>query len=1122
MQFHILGPLEVRTNGESLPLGGRKQRALLAILLLNANRVVSRDELMYELWGEHAPAGAAHSLEVNVSRLRKALDTNGNGGGYVMTQAPGYLLRLAPGQLDLDRFQTCVADARTAMDLDDMAGAAELLREGDALWRGRPLADLEFEPFARMDIEHLDELRLGAIEDRVDAELALGRHAELAAELDVLVKDHPLRERLVGQQMLALYQAGRQAEALDAYRRARTVFVDELGLEPTPRLQALQQAILRQDDDLEPPRSGRRTPPSGSRVPALAVARLRPRRRLLVASAAAAATTAVIAAVLLSNGHSVVRPAQANALAFVRGGRLRATIELGSPPARMTAGFGSVWVTSAVDGTVTRIDPKAGSVRDTIPVGDGPSGLVAGYGSVWVANAMESTVSRVDPASDRVTQVIALGSRPSDVALAGGGVWVALPDAGTVVRLDARTGRQTRTIRTGVQPTTLASLRGNVWVSNAGEGTVSSVDARTGRVVHTVHVADTPGPLVAGRGSLWVLDSLDATVTRINPSTGSVRATIAVGGAPRDIAVADGSVWVVDAGSGRVVAIDMRTNSIRRLPRVGDRAVAATSLGGDLWVGVREGGPNHRGGTLRVLNTIPEIPSLDPPVLSTLMGPLAFIGMTNDGLVTFAHVDGPAGSQLVPDLAMTIPAPSFGGRSYTFRLRPGIRYSTGAPVRAGDVRHSIERIFEVGGSTGPSYDAIVGAPKCAHAAHGCDLSRGIIVDDRHRTVTFHLSHADPEFLYKLALPPAYVLPASTPAREAKTPLPATGPYMVRDYKPGGNLRLVRNPYFHEWSHVAQPDGYPDQIVSEVGLKVGDAVKRIVAGHAGFLGNYGPLPAGIAQDIRMRDPGLLHVHGALGTGWLAMNVRAAPFDDVRVRRALNYALDRRRMVQIYGGPTEARPACQILPPAMPGYRPYCPYTRHPNPAGLWRGPDLAKARRLVAASGTKGMRVHVWNSNVPGAYLEESREAVRALRAIGYRASLRLLPTDEQFFKYTNDSRHHAQLVDAGWGADYPAASNFIAVKLRCAAFQPASRHIQNVSEFCDHGIDNEMRRATQYETTSPVRAARLWARLDRQLTDLAVLLPTVNPQLTDVVGRTVGNYEAHPLWGAIIDQMWVR
>jgi DNA-binding SARP family transcriptional activator len=265
MDFRLLGPLEVVEHDRSLALGGVKPRSLLAVLLLNANQVVSADRLIDVLWGDAPPPTAAKGIQVHVSRLRKEL-----GDGRVVTRPPGYVVQVDPSELDLTRFERLVDEASRA----EPAGAAHKLREALALWRGRALADLAYEPFAQTDIARLEELRLAALEQRIDADLAGGRHAELVGELDALVSENPLRERLRGQLMLALYRSGRQVEALDAYRGARRALSEELGLEPSKELRRLEEAILRHDPALDGP-----TETAGRAVPVQAAA---PERSLLV------------------------------------------------------------------------------------------------------------------------------------------------------------------------------------------------------------------------------------------------------------------------------------------------------------------------------------------------------------------------------------------------------------------------------------------------------------------------------------------------------------------------------------------------------------------------------------------------------------------------------------------------------------------------------------------------------------------------------------------------------------------------------------------------------------------------------------------------------------------------
>ena len=251
MEFRILGPLEVLEEGRPLAVGRLKERTVLAVLLLHPNEFVSRERLIDELWGPAPPATARKAVNVYISKLRQTLARNGH--DPIATADGGYRLVVDPDLLDADRMRGLVAVARERMADGESEAASRLLEEALAFWRGPTLAGLALESFGRDEVVQLDELRLTVLMDRIDCDLAQGRHEQVLGELQVLVREHPLRERLRAQQMLALYRADRQADALDAYQQARHDLMDELGIEPSESLQRLQQAILRHDLALEAP-----------------------------------------------------------------------------------------------------------------------------------------------------------------------------------------------------------------------------------------------------------------------------------------------------------------------------------------------------------------------------------------------------------------------------------------------------------------------------------------------------------------------------------------------------------------------------------------------------------------------------------------------------------------------------------------------------------------------------------------------------------------------------------------------------------------------------------------------------------------------------------------------------
>jgi DNA-binding SARP family transcriptional activator len=328
MDFRLLGPLEVAEDDRTVALGGVRQRSVLAILLLHANEVVSTDRLIDELWGASAPETASKAIQVNISRIRKAI-----GPEKLITQAPGYVLRLDRSEYDLGRFEQLVAEAsRSAPET-----AAAKLREALGLWRGPAIADLAYELFAQPEIARLEELRVSVLEQRIEADLDAGRHAALVGELEAFVVHHPLRERLRCQLMLALYRSARQAEALDVYRTARRELSEEFGLEPSEELKRLEQAILRQDPALNLTQQPKHAPPLPSPERALLIiTRGSDRLGDLLELARPLASSEPPRELIIA---AVVRPAEVRAISAVLGDRRQQLLAEGL--ATRTAAFSS-------------------------------------------------------------------------------------------------------------------------------------------------------------------------------------------------------------------------------------------------------------------------------------------------------------------------------------------------------------------------------------------------------------------------------------------------------------------------------------------------------------------------------------------------------------------------------------------------------------------------------------------------------------------------------------------------------------------------------------------------------------------------------------------------------------
>jgi branched-chain amino acid transport system substrate-binding protein len=588
LDFRILGPLEVRDGQDVLRLGGSKQRGVLALLLLSRNEVVSTDRLVDRLWGDFPPEDAAMALQAHVSRLRKALP---GGPEILVTQAPGYEIRVSPGQLDLDRFHSRVAEGRSALDAGDAERAARVLRTALELWRGRPLADLQDEPFAPEATAHLEDAWLDAIGARVDVDLALRRHPELVSELRALVREHPLRESFRAQLMLALYRSGRQAEALDAYTDTRRVLNDELGLEPGPALQRLQQQILVQDSELEvPPRHRAR--------------RRRGRRALLAVAIGGLAVVAAsaTAAVLASGPGGPESAASGGAIVAIdaQSAQVGSRIALGTTPTAVAVGEGAVWVLDADARTISRYDVEDDSIS-TFATGATPTDLVVGAGAIWVGNGrrlsssqfvgpVATSVARLDPATRTERASVELPQQGGAVsnlvenhlAVTSDALWAVGPDF-SLARVDAASSAVTAVSRP-FPVAAVATGPAGVYVLGT-DGAVARVDGDTGKVVAQTRVpATSVSGIAVGTDAAWVTSPSDGTLWRVSADRKPTLGSVDVGAGAGDVAAGDSSIWVANPLSGTVTEVSTDTTAVVRTVQLGGVPRSLTVSAGRVWV----------------------------------------------------------------------------------------------------------------------------------------------------------------------------------------------------------------------------------------------------------------------------------------------------------------------------------------------------------------------------------------------------------------------------------------------------------------------------------------------------------------------------------------------------------
>lgn len=1102
MEFCVLGSLEVVDQDGPLALGAPKQRALLAVLLLHRGQAVSTDRLIDEVWGERPPASANKLVQGYVSHLRKAL-----GDGLLVTEGRGYVLRVVPGQLDVDRFETLVAQGREALEQGDALTAAAVLRDALGVWRGPALADFAYEPFAQAEIARLEEARLGALEDRIDAELALGEHARLVGELEAFVREHPLRERFTGQLMLALYRSGRQAEALETYREGRRRLVQELGLEPGPELQQLERAILAQDPALAA------TAPSRPREVS-AAGRRRVKGGLLIAVGGGVLLAAVIAVVvtLAGSGGSTVKVAPNSVAAInVRSNRVVGAVGVGVRPGPIAFGAGSLWVANQDDQTVSRVDPRTLQTLRAISLGDPPTGIATAGGGVWVVGSGPTapflSVRRIDPQFDATDRSVRIGNvvpgSPAGVAARESRLWVA-PNYGELTALDATTGRVTGSLDPNAAPQGIAVGAGAVWLTDNEADTVTRVDP-TG-ALSALAVGHGPTGIAVGAGAVWVADTGDDRVVKIDPDTRSVTDTIPVGRLPTGVAVGAGSVWVANSGDGTVTRIDPASAKPIATITVGGSPQQITVAGGRAWVTVDAqtippANTAAGGGTARV-DTPYDVGPVDPALDS--VGAVQLLYATCAKLLNYPDKPGAAGSQLVPEVAQSLPTRSADGKSYTFTIRPGFRFSppSNQPVTAQTFKYTIERTLnpKMGSSLGAYFRDIVGAP--AYMAGKATHISGVIASGD--KLTIRLTAPAGDLLARLAIPGFCAVPTDTPIREERV-IPSAGPYRIVSYTPNQGAVLIRNPNYKgdrprrfariEVSVVASTKrAIADVETGTADYADGGAYTR--AQGATLAARYGPTSRAAKHGHQQ-----YFVNAGPQLDFFALNTHRPLFADARLRLAVSYAINRAALARLgdaYLGVPE-HPTDHYLPPGMPGYR-----DTHFYPLGG----DLARAKQLAA--GHQGATVVLYTCEISPCQ-EQAQILKSNLAAIGLRVEVKPVASTDTLSAKLAKPGEPFDMGWWGWLPDYldPAAMlNFL---LEQGAITPT---------FADPAW--RARLAAASRLTGPERYLN-YARLDAELARRAApLIAFGNLSELDFFSARIGCQVFAPAYGMDLGALCTR
>jgi DNA-binding SARP family transcriptional activator/ABC-type transport system substrate-binding protein/outer membrane protein assembly factor BamB len=999
LEFRILGPLEVLEADGVLPLGGEKQRAALAILLLHRNAVVSRDRLVEGMWGDAPPVSAGPTLDTYVSRLRKLLRADGLGPRLV-TRTPGYLLRVEDGELDLQRFEVLLDRARSALASADHRAAGGILRGALSLFRGAPLEDLAHVPFAQAEVGRLEELRLGALEQRLESDLEIGDHAAVVGELESLVVRFPFRERFWAQLMLAQYRSGRQGDALVTFDRARRTLTEELGVDPGLPLQRLHKRILRQDPTLDavgpaagsgavatieelrsdsaPHVEGGRSaivlwpPPAAAESPTSpALGERRPHPRFPGAHQRVAAAVSVVLIVVLvtvlllprllsGGGNASTAYAPGTVLIDLDTGHTIRSIPLTDLAVAAYPIFagGHFWVNNWSPSAYVEIDPRTGTIlRQISPPARDPNvhrdfdtvtPFTVQGDTLWVTSADDVVKMDIDLAREVgrfKLDDLGMGSGLAEgVAVGAGSVWVSRDvGRGQILRLDPITGSVEHTWHNITPYLNLAYGDGSLWMGD--ERGIARIDAVT-NVISTVDGIQNNcgggvgGCVVAGGGFGWTDDGSKGAIYKLDRA-GHIAATFPAEIGAGFMSYADGVLWVGNHDDGTVIGIDALTGRREATYHTGHPTGDVVAGDGVLLLSLSPGRPfearlDSLPGTVAKLFAHWNELGAGEPALSTDPGAYQIEFATCAKLLNYPDKPPPEGWQLQPEVAAALPTLSGDGRTYTFRIRPGYRFSppSNQPVTAETFRYSIERALSPRLAEGP----VVPNPPGPHVIDDIEGERAFLdgtashisgIRAAGNTLSITLIRPSPDFLERLALPFFCPVPLGTPfvagAPHREVPagdgsIVSAGPYYVAYYGGDGYVILKRNPNYHG----PRPHAL-DAIVIRENAAVSAALDRVQNhGWDGItsiadpeLDPGGPLARrwGPGSAAAARGDPRYFLTPELGSTYIAFNSSRGIFADQRVRRAASLALDRQALAAAWG----EVPTDQLLTPALPGYR-----------------------------------------------------------------------------------------------------------------------------------------------------------------------------------------------------------
>jgi YVTN family beta-propeller protein len=1118
LKVFLAGRIAVEADAVVIDEGrfpGRQGRLLFAYLVAEEGRPVPRDELAEAVWGDSPPATWEKALTVVVSKLRALLADLGLDGTTVLTGAFGcYRLELPEGSwVDVVAAANAAKESEEALAVGDLEEARTAATLAASLVR-HPFLPGEEGAWVEEQRRDLADVRDRALATLADACLRSGNASEAVKWAEQTIALSPFRETGYRRLMEAHIAGGNRAEALHVYERCRRLLADELGSYPSPETESIYRGLLEAPTvaavavAAEPPAPDATTlasaePEAEPETPSYG--RVSRRRRLGVVAVAIAVTAAVVAGALAARGGGTqAAPVAANSVvALEPSGSIAATVPVGARPVAITPAGSSLWVANLDDRSVTRIDVPSGQAVRSIPVDGMPAGLAATGKAVWVSDGT-GDLARIDPRYNRLADKQPLrasvgffGGTARPALAAFGSLWIVSPD-GVLLRLDPRSARVLDSVAVGNQPSAITSGADSVWVANGGDGTVTRIDPTT-LVADTIPVGNGPAAIAVNDAGAWVANSGDNTLARIDLATNAVAETATVGDGPAAVVATSSALWVANSRDGTVMRLDPRSGQVSKTIPLGGAPNALASTGGKVWVAIAPAPPQSppEGGARITISE--DYASLDPAVGLARLAPWLYYA-TCANLVTHPAKPAPMGSRIVPEVAEKVPSPTAGGTLYTFRIRDGIRFSppSNEPVTAMTFKSTIERLTDprLKSPFATGFSGIVGYE--AHVTGKASGISGIVA--RGDTLTIRLARPDGGLLARLASGGACAVPRDTPVAGGLNEIPSAGPYYVASYTPRQQLVLERNP-----NYTGNRPRRLDQIVFAIGIDPAQGLQQVEAGEADFAlelpreagprleSAYGP-----GSEAAKAEAQQYFVNEALGMRILHMNMSRPLFSDVRLRRAVNYAIDRRALAAQGRRAAEVNPfnagtpTDDYFPPAVAGAEDSRLYPV--------TGPDFRRAKRLA---GSVRATAIMYTPNL-SPWREEAQIVRRNLKPLGIDVQVKEFPIGDFFTRVTRRGEPFDLAVSGYWmGADPVATLLFL-------FGEPGSAPV-NISHYEDAAFARKLAAAAKLSGTKRYRAASSLAlELQRYVVPAAAFATTAS---RDFFSARIGCQLYQPVWG---------